>query len=55
MVKVEPEVWDDDFVWSNFKLSRFISSKEEETPTLYPVIPLKPRIHPVKEVEVIPV
>ena len=55
LVKVEPDVWDDAVVWSNFKLSRLISSKEEETPTLYPVIPLKPRIHPVKVVEVIPV
>ena len=42
-------------VSSNFKLSRFISSSEDEMPTLYPVIPLKPRIHPVKVVEVIPV
>ena len=54
-VKDEPDVWDVAVVSSNFKLSRFISSKEEETPTLYPVIPLKPRIHPVKVVEVIPV
>ena len=32
-----------------------ISSRDEETPTLYPVIPLNPRIQPVKDVEVIPV
>ena len=30
-------------------------AEEEEIPTLYPVIPLKPRIHPVNVVEVIPV
>ena len=54
-VKVEPEVWEVAVVSLNFKLSRFISSNEDETPTLYPVIPLKPRIQPVNVVEVIPV
>ena len=54
-VNVEPEVWDAALVSSNFKLSRFISSNEDETPTLYPVIPLNPRIQPVNVVEVIPV
>ena len=54
-VRVEPVVWEDAVVSSNFKLSRFISSNEDETPTLYPVIPLNPRTHPVKVVEVIPV
>ena len=42
-------------VSSNFKLSRLISSNEDDIPTLYPVIPLNPRIQPVNEVEVIPV
>ena len=55
LVKDEPDVWEVAVVSSNFKLSRLISSKEEEIPTLYPVIPLKPRIHPVNVVEVIPV
>ena len=54
-VNVEPEVWEVAVVSLNFKLSRFISSNEDETPTLYPVIPLKPRIQPVNVVEVIPV
>ena len=35
-------------------LDLFLSS-EEDIPTLYPVIPLNPRIHPVNVVEVIPV
>ena len=54
-VKLEPDVWEVAVVSSNFRLSRLISSREEETPTLYPVIPLNPRIQPVKVVEVIPV
>ena len=54
-VKDDPDVWEVAVVSSNFKLSRLISSREEETPTLYPVIPLNPRIHPVNVVEVIPV
>ena len=54
-VKDDPDVWEVAVVSSNFKLSRLISSREEETPTLYPVIPLNPRIQPVKVVEVIPV
>ena len=55
LVKVEPDVWDDADVSLNFKLSRLISSKEDDIPTLKPVTPLKPRIHPIKVVEVIPV
>ena len=42
-------------VSSNFNVSLLTSSNEEVTPTLYPVIPLNPRIQPVKDVEVIPV
>ena len=52
---VLPELWEDAVVSSKTKLSRFISSKEDDIPTLYPEIPLKPRIHPVKDVDVIPV
>ena len=33
-VIVEPDVCEDAVVSSNFKLSRFISSNEDETPTL---------------------
>ena len=55
MVKDDPEVCDAANVSSNFNFSWLISSRDEETPTLYPVIPLNPRIQPVKDVEVIPV
>ena len=55
LVKVEPDVWELAVVSSNFKLSWFILRREDETPTLNPVIPLNPRIHPVNVVEVIPV
>ena len=50
-----PDVCVDAVVSSKIKLSRFTSSNEDEIPTLYPDIPLNPRIHPVKVVEVIPV
>ena len=50
-----PDVWLADKVSSNVKVSLLTSSSEEVTPTLYPVIPLKPRIHPVKDDEVLPV
>ena len=52
---VVPDVWVAAVVSSKTKLSRFISKSEEDIPTLYPDIPLKPRIQPVKVVEVIPV
>ena len=54
-VKLDPDVWEVADVSSNFKLSWFILRREDEIPTLYPVMPLNPRIHPVKVVEVIPV
>ena len=53
MVIVLPELWDAADVLSKTKFSLLISSNEEDT--LYPVIPLNPRIHPVKDVDVIPV
>ena len=52
---VSPDSCDSAEVLSKIRFSRFISSNDEEMPTLYPVTPLKPRIHPVKEVDVIPV
>ena len=55
MVIVLPELWDAADVLSKTKFSLLISSNEEDIPTLYPVIPLNPRIHPVKDVDVIPV
>jgi len=55
LVIVLPELWDAAVVSSKTKFSRFISSSDEEMPTLYPDIPLNPRIHPVNVVEVIPV
>ena len=55
LVTVVPDVWVAAVVSSKTKLSRFISRSEEDIPTLYPDIPLKPRIQPVKVVEVIPV
>ena len=54
-VKDEPDVCDAAVVLSNSRLSRFISSNDEDTPTLYPDTPLNPRIQPVNVVEVIPV
>ena len=54
-VKDEPDVWEVAVVSLKFKLSWFIFNNEDDTPTLYPVIPLNPRIQPVKVVEVIPV
>ena len=54
-VNVEPLECDAADVSLNFKCSWFILTSEEEIPTLYPVTPLKPRIHPVNVVDVIPV
>ena len=54
-VKDAPVVWVSAVVCVNFNFSRLISRRDDDTPTLYPVIPLKPRIHPVNEVDVIPV
>ena len=54
-VNVEPDVWEVAVVSLNFKLSWLIFNNEDETPTLYPVMPLNPRTHPVNVVEVIPV
>ena len=45
----EPSVWLPAVVSSKVKLSLLTSSKEDDTPTLYPVIPLNPRTHPVKK------
>ena len=52
---VAPDSCVDAVVLSKIKLSRLTSNNEEEIPTLYPDMPLNPRIHPVKVVEVIPV
>ena len=51
----DPLACDAVLVSSNCKLSRLISSNDDDTPTLYPLIPLNPRIQPVNVVEVIPV
>ena len=48
-------VWVEAEVSSNLRLSLFTSNNEDVIPTLYPVIPLKPRMHPVKVFVVIPV
>ena len=45
----EPSVWASADVSSNVKLSLLTSSNEDDTPTLYPVIPLNPRTQPVKK------
>ena len=42
-------------VSSNINFSRLISRSDDDTPTLYPVTPLNPRMQPVNDVEVIPV
>ena len=55
LVTEDPKACDAAEVSSNFNVSLLTSNNEEVTPTLYPVIPLNPRIQPVKDVEVIPV
>ena len=54
-VNVAPVTWDAAVVLLNLRLSRLTSNRDEDIPTLYPVIPLKPRIQPVNVVDVIPV
>ena len=48
-------VWLAAVVCSKLSFSLLTSINDEDTPTLYPVIPLNPRIQPVNDVDVIPV
>ena len=52
---VEPFTWLSADVSSKVNFSLLTSTRDEDTPTLYPVTPLNPRIHPVNVVDVIPV
>ena len=55
LVTEDPLTWEDAEVSSNWSVSLLTSIRDEDTPTLYPVIPLNPRRHPVNEFVVIPV
>ena len=46
---VEPLIWLSALVSSKLTFSLLTSNREDDTPTLYPVIPLNPRIQPVKK------